>query len=231
MNTKGKTIQSLERGFVILEALSLAESPLFLQAIAQSVKLPKTTVHGLLATLVKLGYVERTGQAYQLGLRLRELSKPLEQRDESIRRHFYPLLKKMAQFSNNTAYLAIQSGADEYLYIDAIEKDNPLTIRSPRGRRESLIDSAIGKIFVSFNPQLQRALRIQGVLTPSIETEIEQIIRQGFALDLEQAEPRLHCLAIPLYMNGELVAVAGLSGANDELTEAKLRHFAQVFLN
>ncbi|MDF5222472.1 IclR family transcriptional regulator [Vibrio parahaemolyticus] len=230
MDTKGKTIQSLERGFMILETLSFAESPLSLQDITQSVRLAKTTVYGLLATLVKLGYVERTKQTYQLGLRLRELSKPLEQRDELVRRHFYPLLKKMALLSNNTAYLAIQSGADEYLYIDAIEKDNPLTIRSPRGRRESLIDSAIGKIFVSFNPQLKRILRMQGALTPWLEMEIEQISQQGFSLDLEQAEPGLHCLAIPLYMNGDLVAAAGLSGAADELTEAKLRHFAQVFL-
>ena len=202
---------------MILETLSFAESPLSLQDITQSVKLAKTTVYGLLATLVKLGYVERTKQTYQLGLRLRELSKPLEQRDELVRRHFYPLLKKMALLSNNTAYLAIQSGADEYLYIDAIEKDNPLTIRSPRGRRESLIDSAIGKIFVSFNPQLKRILRMQGALTPWLEMEIEQISQQGFSLDLEQAEPGLHCLAIPLYMNGDLVAAAGLSGAADEL--------------
>jgi len=136
----------------------------------------------------------------------------------------------MTLLSNNTAYLAIQSGADEYLYIDAIEKDNPLRIRSPRGRRESLIDSAIGKIFVSFNPQLERILRMQGALTPWLEMEIEQISQQGFSLDLEQAEPRLNCLAIPLYMNGDLVAAAGLSGAADELTQAKLRHFAQVFL-
>lgn len=90
MNTKGKTIQSLERGFMILETLSLAESPLSLQDITQSVKLAKTTVHGLLATLVKLGYVEHTKQTYQLGSRLRELSKPLEQRDEIVRRHFFP---------------------------------------------------------------------------------------------------------------------------------------------
>ncbi|MGL5249502.1 MAG: IclR family transcriptional regulator [Enterovibrio sp.] len=229
MSTNNKTIQSLERGFALLETLSFTESPLSLQAIAQAIDLPKTTAHGLLATLVKLGYVERAGRAYQLGLRLRELSKPLEQRDEAIRRHFLPLLKKMAQLSNNTAYLAVQSGSNEYLYIDAIEKANPLTIRSPRGRRESLVDSAIGKIFVSFEPQLQRTLRLQDALTPALEAEIEQISAQGFALDLENAQLGLHCLAIPLYINGALVAAAGISGAADELTVDKLTHFAHIF--
>ncbi|WP_326845456.1 helix-turn-helix domain-containing protein [Vibrio sp. MA64] len=121
MSRNGKTIQSLERGFIILETLSLAEAPLPLRAIAKSVDLPKTTVHGLLSTLVNLGYVERKGRAYVLGLRLRELSKPLEQKDESIRHHLFPLLQRMEHFSNSTAYLAIQSGTNEYIYVDAIE--------------------------------------------------------------------------------------------------------------
>ncbi|HCM1552963.1 TPA: IclR family transcriptional regulator [Vibrio vulnificus] len=230
MNRNGKTIQSLERGFIILETLSLAEAPLPLQAIAKSVDLPKTTVHGLLSTLVNLGYVERKGQAYVLGLRLRELSKPLEQKDESIRHHFFPLLQRMAQFSNSTAYLAIQSGTNEYIYVDAIENDNSLSIRSPRGRRESLIDSAIGKIFVAFNPLLRKNLRVQCAFSSSLDRELDQIIKQGFALDLGHAEPELNCLALPLYINGELVAAAGLSGNEEDLSEDKLRHFARVFL-
>ncbi|WP_228558708.1 IclR family transcriptional regulator domain-containing protein [Vibrio owensii] len=122
-----------------------------LQQVSEAVALNKTTVHGLLATMNELGYVSRVKQGYTLGLRFRDLSKPLEQKDESIRRHFASLLKKMAQLTDNTAYLAVQSGAQEYLYLDAIERDNPLTIRSPRGKREGLTTSAIGKVFLAFD--------------------------------------------------------------------------------
>lgn len=48
-----------------------------------------------------------------MGLRFRDLSKPLEQKNESIRRHFASLLKKMTQLTDNTAYLAFQSGTQE----------------------------------------------------------------------------------------------------------------------
>ncbi|WP_114766802.1 IclR family transcriptional regulator [Vibrio rhodolitus] len=230
MSKEPKRIQSVERSFIILETLSLSDAPLSLQTISESVQLNKTTVHGLLATMCSLGYVTNSKQGYALGLRFRELSKPLEQKDEVIRRHFSSLLKNMAQLTNNTAYLAIKSGQQEYLYIDAIEKDNPLTIRSPRGKREGLATSAIGKVFLAFDKALQRQFRLQNAFPQSLNDELQEVIRLGFALDLEQAEPNLHCLAFPLYLSGELVAVAGVSGAATELTQPRLVHFAQTFL-
>lgn len=226
-----KKIQSIERGFAILEVLSLAGEPLSLQAISQQVALNKTTVHGLLSTMLALGYVSKANHEYSLGLRLRELSKPLEQHDEVIRRHFYSLLKKMAQTTHSTAYLAIPSGAQEYLYIDAIEQDTPLTIRSPRGIQEGLTTSAIGKVFLAFNDELKRTLRLAKALSPKQEKELQQITQQGYALDLEEAEPNLNCLAIPLYIKGVCVAAAGVRGSSNEFSQVRLRHFAQVFIS
>ena len=91
-----RKIQSVERTFSILEALSLSPTELSLQEISVSVGLNKTTAHGLLATLNSLGYVTKNKAGYSLGLRFRELSKPLEQKDEAIRSHFYPLIERMA---------------------------------------------------------------------------------------------------------------------------------------
>ncbi len=230
MGKESKRIQSVERSFTILETLSLSEHPLSLQAISENVQLNKTTVHGLLATMCALGYVINSKHGYSLGLRFRELSKPLEQKDETIRRHFTPLLKTMAQLTNNTAYLAIKSGEQEYLYIDAIERDNPLTIRSPRGKREGLATSAIGKVFLAFDKELLRQFRLQNSTDSSLNQELTEISFQGYALDIEQAEPNLNCLAFPLYLCGELVAVAGVSGAATELSKDRLIHFAKTFL-
>ena len=226
-----RNIQSVERTFLILETLSLSPTELSLQEISVSVGLNKTTAHGLLATLHSLGYVIKNKAGYGLGLRFRELSKPLEQKDEAIRSHFYPLIERMAKMTDNTAYLAVQSGVQEYLYIDAVEKNNPLTIRSPRGKREGLISSAIGKVFLSFDDSLLRHLRLKGQVSSQLEKELAKVKKRGFALDLEQAEPNLHCLAIPLYQEGELVAVAGVSGDAKELTQARLEHFANLFLS
>ncbi|GAL32245.1 transcriptional regulator IclR family [Vibrio maritimus] len=176
-----------------------------------------------------LGYVSKVDGGYTLGLRLKDLSKPLEQRDEAIRRHFAELIHSMAQLTNNTAYLAVPSGVGEYLYLDAVERDNPLTIRSPRGRREGLTTSAIGKVFLAFEDSLRRTLRISGEVSPELDEELSQVKLQGYALDLEQAEPELNCLAIPLYWHGKVVAAAGICGASSDLTAPRLIHFAGVF--
>lgn len=225
-----KRIQSIERGFTILEALSLSTTPMTLGLLSEQVQLNKTTVHGLVSTLCSLGYVVKGEEGYSLGLRLRELSRPLEENDETIRHHFVGLLKKMAQLTNNTAYLAVKSGEQEYLYIDAIERENPLTIRSPRGHREGLTTSAIGKVFLAFDRELKRQLRLQNQLNETIEQELETVASNGYALDLEQAELGLNCLAIPLYIEGGLVGVAGVSGSSRELTKERLEHFAHVFI-
>ena len=55
-----KTIQSIERGFAMLELLSLEGKPLSLQEISQSLALSKSTAHGILATMSNLGYIERS---------------------------------------------------------------------------------------------------------------------------------------------------------------------------
>lgn len=231
MAKETRNIQSVERTFVILETLSMHHAPLSLQDISKQVELSKTTVHGLLSTLRSLGYVTKSKHGYSLGLRLSELSKPLEQNDETIRTHFCSLLQRMSSLTDNTAYLAVKSGAQEYLYIDAIEQNNPLTIRSPRGRREGLTSSAIGKVFLAFDNDLLRELRTKDQIDESLEQELLKVKHQGFALDLEQAEPNLNCLAIPLYIDGSLAAVAGISGNTNELNQPRLEHFASVFLS
>ncbi|GAK21867.1 LOW QUALITY PROTEIN: transcriptional regulator, IclR family [Vibrio sp. JCM 19052] len=229
MSKEPKRIQSVERSFTILEALSLHNAPMSLQQVSEAVGLNKTTVHGLLATMSELGYVSRVKQATHWDcdfvISPSHLSKRMNRFVGTLL-----LLKKMAQLTDNTAYLAVQSGAQEYLYLDAIERDNPLTIRSPRGKREGLTTSAIGKVFLAFNEELRRRLRLQDQLSPSLEKELNVVAGNGYALDLEEAEPNLNCLAIRLYLEGELVAVAGVSGHAKELNQQRLIHFASVFL-
>src|SRR4029450_9385586 len=55
-------VQSLTRGLSILECLAKAEGGLTLTDIGQRVQLPPSTVHRLLATLEKMGYVYQAGE-------------------------------------------------------------------------------------------------------------------------------------------------------------------------
>ncbi len=59
---------------------------------------------------------------------------------------------------------------------------------------------------------------------------LKEIVEVGYALDLEQAEPGLNCLAIPLRRHGRVEAALGVAGSSKILDEPTLNRLTrQVF--
>lgn len=231
MINETKKIQSVERSFLILEALAASGGAVPLQQLSEELAINKTTLHGLLNTMAAMGYISNTPEGYRLGLRLSELSRSLEKTYDNLRLQYSTLIRYMAMTTGQTAYLAVLCGTREYIYIDAIEGNNPLTIRSPRGKREGLTTSAIGKLFVALDDEqdIRRSLRKAGKLDTTIEQKLDTIVGQGYSIDHGGAQEGLSCMSIPLYKDGKLVAAAGMSGPTQELTTERLSHFATIF--
>ncbi|RMX05781.1 IclR family transcriptional regulator [Corticibacter populi] len=227
MVNENRRIQSVERALSLLEALAQAGGAARLADLAVRLELDKGTTHGLLNTMAAMGYVARHGTLYALGLRLRDVAQPLADADARLRAAFGPALRALAERSGETCYLAVPCGTRDYLYIDALEGSGSLRVASPRGRREGLTTSAIGRVFLAHEPALVRSLRRAGLLPGGLETALVQIAGQGYALDLQEAEPGLHCLAMPLRQQGRVVAALGLAGPAQRLREAALHRLAR----
>ena len=227
MIDENRRIQSVERAMLLLEAISAAGGEARLVDLASELDLNKSTLHGLLNTLAAMGYVARHGTRYGLGLRLREIAQPLADADATLRDAFAPALGTLAARCNETCYLAVPCGTREYLYIDAVEGAGNLRLVSPRGRREGLTTSAIGKIFIAYDPELVRSLRKADKLSGAVEDELDVIRAQGYALDLEQAESGLNCLALPLRRQGRVVAALGVAGPAERLKASALHQLAK----
>lgn len=226
MIDENRHIQSVERAMALLEVIAAAGGEARLVDLSAQLALSKSTLHGLLNTLAAMGYVSRRGTRYALGLRLREIAQPLADADAALRTAFLPALKALAQRSGETCYLAVPCGTREYLYIDAVEGNGSLRLASPRGRREGLTTSAIGKVFLAHDPDLARSLRRAGLLPAALEKELRSIDAAGYALDLEEAEPGLNCLALPLRHEGRAVAALGVAGPAHRLRKPMLRRLA-----
>ena len=54
-----RTVPAVERAIALLDALATASQPQSLAALARSLSLPKSSVHGLLATLAAAGLARR----------------------------------------------------------------------------------------------------------------------------------------------------------------------------
>lgn len=227
MSNPFKKIQSVERAFALLEALTVMGGQAKLSELVRHCELNKTTVHGLLNTLVALGYVQRQDKFYTLGSRLGNLAKPVIAHHQSISTHYKALLSYAASQSQETSYLAMLAGEQDYVYVEAIRGGNSLRLANPRGRREKLETSAIGKVFLAFTPELLRQLRKADKVSSALSSELSVIYHQGYALDLEQAEIGLNCLALPLYDNGSVTAVLGVAGPAARLNEHRLHSLAK----
>lgn len=219
-------IQSVERAMTLLETIAAAGGEARLVDLAEQLDLHKSTLHGLLNTLAAMGYISRHGTRYALGLRLREIAQPLADADAALRTAFAPALRSLAERSGETCYLAVPCGTREYLYIDAVEGHGSLRVGSPRGRREGLTTSAIGKVFLAYDLELVRSLRRGGPIPAGLESELKTIAEQGYALDLEEAEAGLNCLALPLRRQGRVVAALGAAGPSQRLRKPVLRRMA-----
>jgi len=215
----------------LLEAIAAKGGEARLVDLAEQLKLHKSTLHGLLNTLAAMGYISRRGTRYALGLRLREIAQPLADADAALRTALAPALRSLAERSGETCYLAVPCGTREYLYIDAVEGNGSLRVASPRGRREGLTTSAIGKVFLAHDLELLRSLRRGGLIPTELESELKTIAEQGYALDLEEAEPGLNCLALPLRRQGHVVAALGVAGPSQRLRKSVLRSMAATVMS
>lgn len=228
MVNETRIIQSVERAMQLLEHIAAAGGQMRLIDLSEQTGLHKATLHGLLNTLTALGYVRREGKAYALGLRLREIALPLTDQDEYLRCHFRPLMEELHHSSGENVYLAVPCGTREYLYIDVVGDNRYFNGISPRGRREGLTTSAMGKIFLTYTPEMARSLKRAGRLSETLKQELQQVSLSGFALDLGVAEAGWYAFAIPLYLNGEVVAGLSIAGAAERLPESRLRDLASI---
>ncbi len=225
MMSEVRLVQSIERATAILEIIAQEGGAARLQHIAEHTKLGKTTEHNLLKTLDELGYVHRrAGDArYHLGGRILNLAR-IAGDDGALRSRLRPALEAVARRTGEMVYLAVPSG-DEVYYLDAIESSQPLRAGAcPIGVREPLEGSAVGLVFLAFMPGLGKRV------LPQILSKIKTVATRGFALDLENYQPGLHCVVIPWREGGEVRASVGLSGPSARLSPQTLTDMALMMM-
>ena len=168
---------------------------------------------------------------YHLGGRILNLAR-IAGDDGALRSRLRPALEALARRTGEMVYLAVPSG-DEVSYLDAIESSHAVKAGAcPIGVREPVEGSAVGLVFLAFMPGLgKRVLASRAdALGPQILSEIKTVATRGFALDLENSKPGLHCVAIPWREGGEVRASVGLSGPSTRLSPQALTDMAWMMM-
>lgn len=232
---KTKGVQAVDRALILLEALARAEGPVSLSALSAEVGLHISTVHRLLNTLARRGFVEQEPYQgrYRLGLKLFEIGhRALYSLD--IRAVARPFMRQLVEEFNETANLAVLDGT-EVVYIDQVESKNMVKMMARPGTRGPAYCTGAGKVLLAYLPpsQLEKVLSSLNLepYTPMtitdvgrLKQELEAVRQQGFAIDREELEEGVRCVAAPIRNHEQrVVAALSVSGPSNRLTEELIR--------
>ncbi|MFA5536740.1 MAG: IclR family transcriptional regulator [Bacillota bacterium] len=216
------SIRSVERAMEVLIALG-KESPLGVTELANKLNLHKSTVHRLVATLESRSFVEKEPNkgGYRLGLRLLELGGSVSSRLE-LCQEAKPYLKNLSRRTGYTAHLVVLSGYDP-IYIEKVENPNGYVKYSQIGKRLPINATAAGKVLLAYlterevddilNESLVAYTKNTIIDAKVLREHLREIKTVEYALDMEELEIGLCCIAAPVRDNsGNVVAAVSLSG-------------------
>ena len=203
-------VQSVARAAEIIRCFR-SSPELGISEIAQELRLNRSTVFGLVNTLVSYGYLEQNerNKKYRLGITLFELGNLVLSRID-IRNEARMVCEPLTHKYPATIHIATHREG-EVIYIDKIYQDNAYfsISASSIGMRAPMHCTGVGKAMLAFLPReylekyiFSRPLRR---MTPNTITrkaellrELEEIRRSGVAVDRGEIEKDLTCIAVPV---------------------------------
>lgn len=224
-------IQSLKRTFDILEYIGSNGNLVRVNDIAHALGLQKTTVHNFLAGLKELGYIEQD----ELTPRYRITAK-INQLDFSgipyydLRNNLKPIMERLTAESNETSFMATQMG-NYFRYEWKCEPNRSLRISLELGKEFEMKHTAIGKVFMAYSPHLTNIIYKGLSETDAIaqDKKTKEILDRGYAVDLEEYEKELNCVAIPYFYKNRIISVIGLSGPAHRFGEKEMEKMVELF--
>lgn len=233
-------IQSVERALKILDLFNEHTSELKLTEISEEMELHKSTIHSLLKTLEKHQYIDQNLEngKYKLGLKLIERGNYVVSTID-IRQVGRNYLLDLSKKTGQTVHLGILNG-QEGVYIDKIEGESAVIRFSRIGKGIPLHSTAIGKVLLAFREQNEAQQILKGYdftkqteysITNEAEflNQLEKVLHQGYAVDNQENELGVRCVAVPL-LNFENKVVAGISISTliSQINDDKLEEYIHL---
>lgn len=219
---------SVERALAILECLDGSRRGLNISELSRKLHIPKSSAHVIMVTLERLGYVQKRGESlhYMLGLKAYGLGLGM-MKSLSISESALPHMRALSNQLHLPSHLAVPDG-DQGVYIQKVDTPGLIKIDTYVGRRMDLHCTGVGKIILAFGPQelhdrfLGKEVYIRytrnTITTPKmLQREIAKVRKAGYALDDEEEELAVRCVAVPVFQNGRFAAALSVSGTTAQI--------------
>ncbi|MET1032087.1 IclR family transcriptional regulator [Domibacillus tundrae] len=227
-------VKSVARALDIVALVSASRTGLGVTEIANQMDINKSSVFRTLATLEQYGYIEQqkeTGR-YRIGYAFLDVSsKLLDSLD--VRAEAQNVLRQLETETNEVVHLVVYDRG-EVVYIEKLDGHEALRMHSKVGKRAPVHCTSVGKAILAHLPVTEvvdildrKGLPIHTEHTittkESFLKELAHVKKDGYALDLEENEPGIRCIAAPVFdHNGAVAAAVSISGPTLRMTDERL---------
>jgi DNA-binding IclR family transcriptional regulator len=206
------SVRALERGLDILSCFSGENACWGITRLAQELGLPKSSVHRLVATLEKKGFLRREARSrdYELGFKVLAIAGSLPGETEELRLSAAPYLRTLHKRTSCTVSLRVMEG-DKIVILDRIEAPHHLRIVFPVGTHFPCNHGASGKLFLAYGMSDQALIRLfragkikklteRTIVEPeALNRALKKIRKQGYAISTGEAIPGACGIAAPVF--------------------------------
>jgi DNA-binding IclR family transcriptional regulator len=237
--SKTRSVPAVERALMLLELLGNSKNGLTLSRLVEASSLPKSSLHCLLLTLERAGYLQRSVASgrYMFGLKLLDLaSNSLV--GLNIREQAAPFLMELMQRIQLTVHMGV---LDQSAAILIAKYDPPTSLRLAtwNGKRMDVHCTALGKALGAYMPDedLEALYRTHGFPRHNKNTvtslrklreDFVGIRKRMYAVDDEEDEIGLSCVGAPIFDSmGRVAAAVSAAGTTRQITGDKLPKLAE----
>lgn len=224
------SVQSIERAFVLLEAMADHGGMMGLSELAAESGLPLPTIHRLVRTLVDLGYLrQEPSRRYVLAPKLIRLG---ESSSRMLAVWARPHLERLVDELGESANLAMLDG-DQIVYVAQAQSRHSMRMFTEVGRRVLPHCTAVGKAVMANLPpnEVHDILRRTGMPKHTENTiddpdefaqQLQVAAKKGYATDEGEQEVGVRCVAVAVPDAPSRLAIS-ISGPTARMTQALVK--------
>jgi DNA-binding IclR family transcriptional regulator len=231
---KRMRLSSVANAIRLTKAFSEQEYEMGISALAARLGLAKSTVHRLATTLVEYDMLEQNKETgkYRLGLAFFELG-TLVRRKMDVTTEAQGEIHALADSSGETVQLAILDHLT-VLYIRIRESRQAIRLSSGLGSRAPAHCTGVGKALLAFqSPEVVQQVIDNGlkrytentIVEPDkLRAELASIRARGYAIDDEEIEIGLRCVAAPIRdHSGRVVAAISVAAPVQRMSKKQVQ--------
>ncbi|WP_158562891.1 IclR family transcriptional regulator [Marinitenerispora sediminis] len=212
-NSGAAGARTLLRGLAVLEAVGRGRRRL--TDLVEEVGTSRSTTHRLASALVAAGFLRVDDDGYRLSSKLIELGAKAEA-ELDVPGVVHETVLAVAERTGEAVHVGVLDGAD-VVYIDKARSRRGIELASRVGGRVRAQNTALGKAVLAtradaealevYDPR-SRATRRSSASAEEFGAAVRQARADGYALDREENELGISCVAAPIAAPGAPAAAA-----------------------